>query len=190
VRNGFKGAPDLATRAIKGSRERWLESKAKAEAAGEELAGRFAHLPSPDKVILMGHSLGCRAIKTCLENLADDEIKVREVHLLGAAVPAGESWTRASRAVRGVITNYYSKNDNILNIPYHAAELLSGIRGPKNRDLDFPAIPAGFSVSPAGLKGISRSGKKIKNIDVSAFVNRHAGFEENLHRFIKFRDCH
>ncbi|MEA1926802.1 MAG: DUF726 domain-containing protein [Candidatus Auribacterota bacterium] len=158
----------------------------KAIAAGEELAGRIASIRDPGKVILMGHSLGCRTIKTCLENLSDKRIKVKEVHLLGAALPAGESWARASRAVRGEITNYYSKNDTILQIPYHAAELLSGLAAPRKEDRALPAIPVGIPLSPAGLKGINWSGNKLKNINVSDSVDRHPGFEENLHHFIKF----
>jgi len=47
-------------------------------------------------------------------------------------------------------------------------------------------VPVGRPVSPTGLKGIARPGKKLKNIDASDFVNRHAGFEENIHHFIKF----
>ncbi len=186
VRKGLRGAADLAEQAIKGSVERWRDSKAKAVAAGEELAGRISSIRDPGKIILMGHSLGCRAIKTCLEKLEEEGIKVKEVHLLGAALPAGESWDKASRAVRGDITNYYSKNDAILQIPYHTAELIHDLTAAAKKDRALKTMPAGLLNSPAGLKGISRSGKKVKNIDVSDFVDRHTGFEENLPRFIKF----
>lgn len=186
ARKGIRGTPDLAGRILQGSRKRWLDSKAKAVDAGEELAGRINSLGDPEKVILMGHSLGCRTIKTCLEKLAEQIIEIKEVHLLGAAVPASESWARASRAVRGEITNYYSKNDAILQIPYHAAELFSGLTVPGKKDRALPTAPRKLLNPPAGLKGIRWSGKKLKNIDVSSFVNRHAGFEENLNHFINF----
>ncbi|MFH1039166.1 MAG: DUF726 domain-containing protein [PVC group bacterium] len=186
VRKGFKGAADLAVQALHGSRERWQDSKAQAISAGEELARHVSSTGSSEKVILMGHSLGARVIKTCLESLAKGGTEVKKVYLLGAAVPSGESWAGTSRAVLGEIINCYSTNDAVLQIPYHAAELLSGIADTDGGNRAVQKMPAGLLDSPAGLRGIAKAGKKVANVDVSNFVDRHNGFEKTLHRFVKF----
>ena len=86
VRKGLRSATDLAERAIKGSRERWRDSKEKAMAAGEELSVRITSLRDPGKVILMGHSLGCRAIKACLEVRSERgmplTVEIRQVEVI------------------------------------------------------------------------------------------------------------
>ncbi|MFH1039056.1 MAG: hypothetical protein V1789_10370 [PVC group bacterium] len=52
----------------------------------------MAESRSPEKAVLIEHRLGCRVIKTCLNHLLGEEITAKEVHLLSAAVPAGELW--------------------------------------------------------------------------------------------------
>ena len=181
-----KDRTDLTAEIIQKTREQWLDSKSKATAAGEELACMIALLHDPEKIILMGYSLGCRCIKACLEALAEKGIEVSEAHLLGGAIASGESWEKASRAVRGEITSYYSKNDAILQIPYHAVELITGIVPPRDKDRTLTSLPPGLLNFSVGLKGITWPGKKVKNIDVSAFINSHGDFEKNLHHFITF----
>jgi hypothetical protein len=182
-----RAGPALAGKILDGTRENWEEAKALAETAGAELAGKIGGCRRP--VRLMGHSLGCRAVKACLENLEPGGLKGGSVYLLGAAVPVGESWERAAAAVEGKIFNYYSRSDPVLKYPYRTAELLKILsllerRVPKNL-LELLPRPGRRKIA-AGRMGIEKDWGKIVNKDVSDSVSGHGDFERRLPRFLRF----
>ncbi len=159
----------------------WEEADSLARSAGADLAGKVRRRTG-SRIFLMGHSLGCRVVKTCLEELGPGA-GVGSVYLLGAAVPAGESWDRAAAAVEGKIYNCYSRRDLILRFPYRAAGL-PRIEGPLERWLleNLPGIlPLSRRRRPAaGRAGIESGGGKIVNLDLTEAVRRHGDFERGL----------
>jgi len=180
--SGWGFAVDLGASALKSARERWADSREEAVAAGRKLADMLCSRRGSIRTVLMGHSLGCRLVKACLEGLAGRRRAVERAFLLGAAVPAGESWRNASRGVRVDIANYYSEHDAVLKMPYHAAELLTRLSQEGLKKID----RTGLLKPPAGLRGIDRPGRKIVNVDVSWAVSAHDEFEKKLAGYLKF----
>jgi uncharacterized protein DUF726 len=127
--------------------------------------------------ILIGHSLGARAVVSALHVLATREMserssRIRDVHLLGGAVDIGdaEQWRIATDAIEGKCYNYYTdtKNDWILTWLYRAANL-------------------GLS-TPIGLSSLPTSDytkEKLISIDCSHEVDGHSGYHASLGRILQ-----
>ncbi len=96
-----------------------------AQLAGQLLGELLARLSSKKKVILIGHSLGCRVLLEALAHLADARETTRDVGaevsfacLLAAAVPtgrcAGDQEPYSLKVIPNVIYSLNSRNDYIL----------------------------------------------------------------------------
>lgn len=113
----------------------------RADKTGAALAGILARTEF-DEVILIGHSLGGRAMITAAESLRTDEDApaVVALHLLGAARGRDGDWGRLSRAVSGVVHNYCSRNDKVLKYLYKLAMLGSVAIGAEGFGSSYPNI--------------------------------------------------
>ncbi len=108
----------------------WHTAKVRADRTGAALASILARTRIDD-VILVGHSLGARAVLTAAEALATDPKapRVETVHLLGAAIGAGSDWRALSESIDGPVHNYCSENDAVLKYLYTVAQLGSKALG-------------------------------------------------------------
>lgn len=134
----------------------WHTAMVRADKTGAALAGILARTKS-DSYILVGHSLGGRAMITAAETLGTsrDAPRIDTVHLLGAAEGKKGDWRPLSDAVTGAVYNYHSTNDPVLKFAYAAAQ-------------------AG-SVA-VGLRGFTSKFANIKDRDVSALVKGHSDY--------------
>lgn len=114
-----------------------------------------------DAYVLVGHSLGARAMVRVAQGLgtAADAPRLQSVHLLGAAINAAEDWTSLTDAVEEGVYNYYSANDQTLR------RLYSIVQGGQ---------------TAAGLVGMAGQYPKVHNIDVSDQVGGHRQYLENV----------
>lgn len=137
-------------------RNPWWRARERANKTGAIVADLIARTDM-DEVVLAGHSLGARAMLCAAEALGTkhDAPKVREVHLLGAAVGAKGDWGQLNNAVQEFAYNYHSRNDKVLKFFYSLAQ-------------------AGDKA--AGAAGMTTRQKKIKNIDVTRQVPDHSAY--------------
>jgi hypothetical protein len=142
----------------------WHTSMFKAMKTGVLLADVIARTPE-NRYVLMGHSLGARAIYYALLALSTRSVKVVEsVYLLGGAVDRTDinGWNQAVSALRsgGRIFNCYSKNDKVLGQIYCAAN-------------------AGLS-DPVGFAPIENCPSAIVNVDCTDFIDGHSQWKAHL----------
>nr|WP_273544686.1 DUF726 domain-containing protein [Arthrobacter jiangjiafuii] len=116
---------------------------------------------SEDSYILVGHSLGARAMVVTAQTLASkkDGPRVEAMHLLGAAIGGKSDWNSLMAKVDDAVYNYHSVNDSVLKFPYAATQ---------------PGECA------AGLTGFKAGGGKMQNIDVSVQVKSHFQYHRNV----------
>lgn len=134
----------------------WWRARQRANKTGAIVSDLIART-AMDDVVLVGHSLGARAMLCAAEALGtkEDAPTVREVHLLGAAVGADGDWSRLNGAVAQFAYNYYSHEDKVLRFFYSLAQ-------------------AGEKA--AGGAGMVTKQKKIKNVDVTRQVPDHSAY--------------
>ena len=134
----------------------WWRARQRANKTGAIVSDLIARTDM-DEVVLAGHSLGARAMICAAEALTtkDNAPKVREMHLLGAAVGADGDWGRLNAGVHTVAYNYHSRRDKVLKFFYSLAQ--------------------GGSAA-AGFAGMTTRLKKIKNIDVTKQVPDHSSY--------------
>lgn len=122
------------------------------------------------KFILVGHSLGCRVISSCLEELSITNYReVSEIHLLGGAIGNNEDrWNRVKKPVSGNIYNYSCQNDNVLKTLYKVGTF--------------------FASKPIGTHPIEIGG--VVNIDVTESVSGHMDYKNKAHTIIRGGDFH
>ena len=137
----------------------WHVAKNRANKTGVVVADLLART-NAESCVLMGHSLGARAMVVAAETLGTkpDGPRVQAVHLLGAAIGARGDWSALTARVEDAVYNYHSTNDNVLKYLYAVAQ----------------ASPA------AGHKGFMPSSAKLQNIDVSPQVERHSDYHNNV----------
>ncbi|GAB2776559.1 hypothetical protein GCM10027020_32320 [Nocardioides salsibiostraticola] len=101
----------------------WSVAKNRAEMTGAVLADLIARTEE-GPVILVGHSLGARAMVTAAQALGTrpGDPHVESMHLLGAAVGKAGDWRTLNDAVSGTIWNYYSTRDSVLRLLFSTAE--------------------------------------------------------------------
>ncbi|WP_185746101.1 DUF726 domain-containing protein [Oryzihumus leptocrescens] len=138
----------------------WWRARERANKTGAIVADLIARTDL-DEVVLVGHSLGARAMLCAAVALAtkDEAPKVREIHLLGAAVGAGGDWGPLNAAVQRFAYNYHSREDKVLKFFYSIAQ--------------------GGSTA-AGCGGMATRLKRIKNVDVTRQVPDHSGYCKSL----------
>ena len=152
----------------------WHTALVKAGMTGVLLADLLTRTNEPEGFVLMGHSLGARAIYYALEALSTrkDIAKpiVRDVYLLGGAVgrePVAD-WRVVASAVSGKIHNFHSSKDDILGRLYRAANA--------------------FQSEPIGLGPIQADDPRIVNIDVSDLVGGHTQYKSVLAELLRRAD--
>jgi hypothetical protein len=134
----------------------WHTALVRADRTGVVLAGILARTEA-EKYILVGHSLGARAMITAAETLAtsDQSPRIETIHLLGAAEGRKGDWRPLNESVTDSVYNYFSGNDAVLKFAFAAAQ--------------------GGSVA-VGLRGFGSKFAKIKDRDVSALVKDHSDY--------------
>lgn len=145
----------------------WHVAMNKAEKVGVVLTDILSRCGT-EQFILIGHSLGCRAIYSCMQTLATTgkAPRITGLHLLGGAVHNDRAnWVEASKALvpTGRICNYFSNADSILRVLYSAGTF--------------------FRSSPIGRNRISRI-RRISNHDMSARKLGHMDYKPRLHEFL------
>jgi hypothetical protein len=138
----------------------WHVAKNRAEKTGAVVADLIARTDA-DSYVLIGHSLGARAMVFAAQVLGTKAggPRVQDAHLLGAAIGAKGDWHALISRVDGAVYNYHSVNDGILKFVYPAAEAGQGA---------------------AGFRGFRRAPEKVQNIDVSAEVETHFAYVKNV----------
>ena len=134
----------------------WHTAKNRADKTGVALASLLARTHA-ESYVLAGHSLGGRVMAVAAETLATstDAPRVREMHLLGAALGTGGDWRALSSAVQANLYNYHSSNDQILKWCYQVAQ-------------------AGNAA--VGNRGFGSSFANIKDVNVSRSVKGHSEY--------------
>lgn len=138
----------------------WHVAKNRAEKTGVILADLLART-NAESYILVGHSLGARAMTVAAQTLGTkpDGPRIQAVHLLGAAIGAKNDWHTLTRRVDDAVYNYHSTNDGVLKIAFNLAQ---------------------GGQAAAGLKGFTPSTSGLKNIDVSSSVKSHFDYHKNV----------
>lgn len=138
----------------------WWKARQRANKTGAIVSDLIARTDL-EEVVLIGHSLGARVMLCATEALSTkaDGPKVREVHLLGAAVGADRDWAPLNKAVLTAAYNYHSREDKVLKFFYSIAQ--------------------GGSAA-AGYAGIASRFDRIKNVDVTRKVPGHTTYCKNL----------
>lgn len=134
----------------------WHTAMVRADRTGVALAGILARTKT-DEYMLVGHSLGARAMITAAETLATsgDAPNVKTIHLLGAAEGKKGDWRPLSETVIDTVHNYYSSNDGVLKYAFKGANLGS---------------------VAVGLHGFTTKFGNIKDHDVSNKVKGHSEY--------------
>lgn len=138
----------------------WHVAKSRAEKTGVIVADLLART-NEDAYVLVGHSLGARAMVVAAQTLASkkDGPRVQAMHLLGAAIGGKSDWSSLSGVVDDAVYNYHSTNDSVLRYAYAASQ---------------PGEKA------AGFMGFKPVNSKLQNIDVSAQVKGHSQYHKNV----------
>ena len=157
------GAPAAIAQVVLLSANPWHVAMIKAEKTGVLLADILERCDR-SKFILVGHSLGCRVIYSCLQTLATTKKKrVAGVHLFAGAVHNEPgNWKAASGALAtgAKIRNYHSDADQVLRIMYSVGTF-------------FQSVPIGGRAIPQ-TAGIS-------NHDCSGLLLGHMDYKRRLH---------
>lgn len=134
----------------------WHVAKSRANKTGAVVADLLART-EVDSYVLVGHSLGARAMVVAAEMLGTKVAgpRIESVHLLGAAIGARSDWDALTARVDAAVYNYHSAHDGTLKIAYGAAEL---------------------GRTAAGLRGFEPLVDKLVNVDVSPVVDRHTDY--------------
>lgn len=139
----------------------WSLAKSRAAMTGAVIADLISRTDE-GPYVLIGHSLGARAILTAAQALGTQtgaEPRIEAMHLLGAAVSTKGDWRSLSLAVSGTIWNYRSINDDVLGKVYAVAEV-----GRK----------------AVGRNGFNSKWPNIKDVDVSRVVGSHGAYRDNV----------
>lgn len=138
----------------------WWKARQRANKTGVIVAELLARTEL-DEVVLIGHSLGARAMVCAAQSLGTKSAAptVREAHFLGAAIGAKSDWSTLDQAVSGTAYNYHSTHDKVLKYFYTAAQ--GGSRA-------------------AGTSGFETKLRGIANIDVSSTVADHSYYCRKL----------
>jgi len=134
----------------------WWRARERANKTGAIVAELIART-SVDEVVLVGHSLGARVMLYAADalSLKSDAPRVRDVHLLGAAVSSKHDWSRLHSVVTNAAYVYHSRNDAVLSFVY--------------------TIVQGGSKA-AGSVGAATKLRRIHNVDVTTHVAGHSAY--------------
>ena len=146
--------PVLASASL--AKNPWHVAKNRAEKTGVIVADLLART-NTDSFVLIGHSLGARAMVVAAQTLAtkDDAPRIESAHLLGAAIGAKSDWSNLTAAVDDAVYAYHSENDGVLKWVYRVAQ---------------------GGQTAAGLSGFTPANEKLQNIDVTDEVGGHSAY--------------
>ncbi|WOC11264.1 DUF726 domain-containing protein [Gordonia sp. MP11Mi] len=138
----------------------WHTALVRADRTGVALAGIIART-TPERYILVGHSLGARVMLAATQALGTDPDApgVQTIHLLGAAHGRKGDWGPLSEAVTEGVHNYWSTHDKVLKFAFQAAQAGS---------------------KPLGLYGFDSKWPKIRDHDASKTVKGHSEYFANV----------
>lgn len=138
----------------------WHVAKNRADKTGVVI-GDLLSRADAESYVLIGHSLGARAMAVAAENLGTKPggPRLRSVHLLGAAIGARMRVDALTNAVEDAVYAYFSSRDNILKYVYATAQ---------------------GGQTAAGLTGFASTSPKLQNIDVSDAVGSHLHYLDNV----------
>ncbi|KAJ5435289.1 Protein of unknown function DUF726 [Penicillium cf. griseofulvum] len=141
-------------------------AKARADKAGEVLADALINKAQGERpVTLIGYSLGCRLIYSCLHSLERRNAYglVESVILMGSPTPSDtEDWRKIRSVVSGRVVNVFSENDSVLAFLYRTSSLQLGVAG----------------LQPVeGVPG-------VENVDVSELISGHLRYQFLLGRIL------
>lgn len=149
----------------------WHVARSRADKTGVIVADLLART-TVDSYVLIGHSLGARAMAVASQTLGTDPKdrpanaahqpdapRIEAVHLLGAAIRDKSDAATLTARVDDAVYNYHSANDHVLKYLYAAAQ---------------------GGQSAAGLNGFRSSAERLKNIDVSIEVGRHSDYHSKV----------
>lgn len=138
----------------------WHVAKNRADKTGV-IVGDLLARTEAESYVLIGHSLGARAMVVAAESLGTKPggPRIQSAHLLGAAIGAKSNWDALTAAVDEGVYGYHSTNDGVLKFIYKTAQ-------------------AGETA--AGLVGFSPHSSKLQNINVSDHVMTHFEYQEKV----------
>lgn len=164
-RAGKKAAAKLAPVApalLAGSllKNPWHTAVNRANQTGTALAALLTK-SEQEEFVLVGHSLGGRVMVTAASSMSGfgSAQKIREMHLMGAAIGQKRNWRPVSEAVSGTVHNYWSANDPVLKYLYQTAQL---------------------GQVPVGGAGINSSYPNLVDHDVSDTVANHSAYYDEV----------
>ncbi|MBR7131308.1 MAG: DUF726 domain-containing protein [Lentisphaeria bacterium] len=112
----------------------WSNAKSSATGFAAELSGEIAKSDDPTKITLIGHSLGGRITLDCVNFLAAEKIRLKQIILLGTAGTISERDIANCRKVSILpVINIFCPDDNMLKL-YIGKE--------KTLPLGFSGLPA------------------------------------------------
>lgn len=170
-----KGAAALATKAgakflgravtpallaVDVAKNPWHVAKNRADKTGV-IVGDLLARTETDMYVLIGHSLGARAMVVAAQTMGTkpNGPRIHAAHLLGAAVGSRSNWDSLTAAVDEAVYGYHSINDTVLKLLYRAAQA---------------------GQAPAGLVGFEPAATKLVNVDVSDHVKSHFEYQDNV----------
>lgn len=138
----------------------WHVAKVRADRTGVALAGIITRTDG-DGFVLVGHSLGARAMIVGAQTLAGKAggPRIKAMHTMGAAAGKKQDWQTLSESVSGEVHNYFSARDKVLQYLY--------------------AVAQGGSVA-IGRKGLGAPYPNLIDHDVSDVVGGHSEYTEKL----------
>lgn len=151
-------APALAVGSL--LKNPWHTAVNRANQTGAALAALMAKTEQ-EEFVLVGHSLGGRVMVTAATAMAGFGAtpKIRDIHLMGAAIGGRRNWRPLSDAVSGTVNNYHSANDPILKYLYSTAQ---------------------FGQSAVGRVGFHSQYPNIVDRDVSDVVSGHGEYYDKV----------
>ena len=132
-----------------------------------------------DRIDLLAHSAGCRVVHTAMRDAAAKGTNVRDIILMGGAIPAYHSWWGVSQNIDGRISNFGTRWDPA-QIIYHRWLNALG-RSRHGRSIGSPR-PSGIGT------GINTRLAAVTNYDVTDIikgVNAHSAFFPKLDTLIE-----
>lgn len=149
--------------------------KASSDRVSRDLVEALSNMDGPTDIV--AHSLGTRVVYEALRSDAASELRVRNVYLLGGAMPAALSWWRVLRHLSGKIYCLGSRRDKVLKL-YYETYLVGKYVTPREWGTSRPGRAIGH---PTGGKthagqGISTRLGRIVNVDCTTSVPTHGSF--------------
>lgn len=131
----------------------WDKHKRRARRVGEDyLENLISRQVNETTISLVGHSLGARVIFFAASNWSIwSSHKLKNVFLLGGAIPKNRNWEKVASRLSGKVFNIYNSRDTTLNFSYRASSL---------------------GLFPCGLMPIDSGNFRINNVDVTSLVGK------------------